>query len=147
MAMSERPYLDKPEILEYPTETWAAQDMRKCDVFLFAARHAPGATDAQHFRERAAFFHEAALSHLYRFESRTLARPRVLLLSYGFMFATADALPVAVAGDVSLALTEFPPTQSFRPQKEIAFARAKQIALGLAAGILIVGGALLLTLI
>ena len=29
MVDSEYPYLEKPEILEYPTETWAAQDMRR----------------------------------------------------------------------------------------------------------------------
>ena len=29
MADHEYPYLDKPEILEFPTETWAAQDIRK----------------------------------------------------------------------------------------------------------------------
>ena len=38
MAEHERPYLDHPERLEYPTETWAAQDMRKAAVFEFAAR-------------------------------------------------------------------------------------------------------------
>ena len=30
---NEYPYLDKPEKLEFPTETWAAQDIRKSDVF------------------------------------------------------------------------------------------------------------------
>ncbi len=39
MCAHERPYLDAPEQLEYPTETWAAQDIRKAAVFEFAARH------------------------------------------------------------------------------------------------------------
>ena len=39
MCAHERPYLDTPEQLEYPTETWAAQDIRKAAVFEFAARH------------------------------------------------------------------------------------------------------------
>ncbi len=33
MAEHETPYLDRREELEFPTETWAAQDMRKSDVF------------------------------------------------------------------------------------------------------------------
>ena len=41
MADHEVPTLSRPEILEYPNETWAAQDMRKCEVFQFAAKHAP----------------------------------------------------------------------------------------------------------
>ena len=39
MAEHEYPFLDKPEKLEFPTETWAAQDMRKVEVFQWAARH------------------------------------------------------------------------------------------------------------
>ena len=40
------PVLDKPEMLEFPNETWAAQDMRKSEVFKFAAvRRAPNASD------------------------------------------------------------------------------------------------------
>ena len=40
MAANEYPYLDKPDELEYPNETWAAQDVRKSEVFDFAALHA-----------------------------------------------------------------------------------------------------------
>ncbi len=44
MAEHEYPYLDRPEILEYPTETWPAQDMRKSEVFdlAYAARYRVG---------------------------------------------------------------------------------------------------------
>ncbi|HTM05392.1 MAG TPA: hypothetical protein VL173_17910, partial [Vicinamibacterales bacterium] len=42
MAQHERPYLDHPEMLEFPTETWAAQDVRKSEVFDAAAPHATG---------------------------------------------------------------------------------------------------------
>ena len=39
MVEKERPYLDRPEDLEYPTEAWAAQEFRKANIFLLAARH------------------------------------------------------------------------------------------------------------
>ena len=126
MAAHEYPYLERPDVLEYPTETWAAQDMRKCDVFLQAARYTEPA-ESTAFRERAEHFHKAALDFLYKFESRTLARPRVLLLSYGYMLAAQRAGRLAAA-QAPIVSDRFPPPQSFTPQKQIAFARAKRLA-------------------
>src|SRR5205085_11458997 len=83
MADNEYPYLSKPERLEYPTETWAAQDMRKSEVFLWAARHAAAPQRAL-FLERARYFHEYATGALTAMPTRTLARPVVLLLSFGY---------------------------------------------------------------
>lgn len=131
----EYPYLERPEILEYPTETWAAQDMRKCDVFLFAERHAEPA-DASRFRVRAAYFHDAALEFLLRFDSRTLARPRVLLLSYGFMLSTATSRGLEPAAVPRIDYQAGPP-QSFVPQKQIAFARARRLAIVLAIALIV----------
>ena len=37
MCEHEQPYLDKPEILEYPNHTWAAQDIRKANVLYMAS--------------------------------------------------------------------------------------------------------------
>ena len=39
MAENEYPFLEKPEKLEYHNETWAAQDIRKCNVLLFASKY------------------------------------------------------------------------------------------------------------
>ena len=60
MADHEYPYLEKPEILEYPTETWAAQDMRKSDVFMLAALHSSN-SERSMYLERAEFFFRASL--------------------------------------------------------------------------------------
>ena len=38
MAVHEYLYLDLPEILEHPTETWDAQDVRKSEVFAYCSR-------------------------------------------------------------------------------------------------------------
>lgn len=89
MAVHEYPYLEKPEILEYPTETWAAQDMRKCEVFLFAACHASGDERAR-LLDRADHFFDASVSTLGRHETRTCTRPLVLLLSNGPMYLGFD---------------------------------------------------------
>jgi hypothetical protein len=133
MADRERPYLDNPAILEYPTETWAAQDIRKGEVFTFAAQLA-GAGDRARFLERAAFFFNASLATLVDSPTRALARPIVLLLSNGFMGAgrrppQLRPVPASEAGDYGR-------PEPFTPQKTIAKARLRQTAV--AAMILIV---------
>ena len=45
MADHEYPFLEKPAILEYPTETWPAQDMRKSEIFEAAAARRGFTTD------------------------------------------------------------------------------------------------------
>ncbi|WP_414828056.1 hypothetical protein [Alteromonas sp. H39] len=40
MAQNEQPYLTTPDILEYPNDTWTAQDLRKVNVLLLANYYA-----------------------------------------------------------------------------------------------------------
>src|SRR6185295_12063772 len=77
MAEHEYPYLDKPERLEFPTETWAAQDIRKSEVFTCAAQFVD-TVDRSRFVERAEFFFDASLAALIDSPTRSLARPIVL---------------------------------------------------------------------
>ena len=44
MAMHEYAYLDKPEILEFPNQTWSGQDLRKICILRFAANFLGEAT-------------------------------------------------------------------------------------------------------
>src|SRR4029079_4657263 len=129
MAAHEYPYLDKPEILEYPTETWAAQDIRKSDVFAYAAQHARG-DEREQFLERAAFFFDASVSTLERLETRTLRRRFVLLLSKGGLHlsrhAVGEAPDAAIDGGFGHAVR-------FVPQKEAAERRLLSGAAGLPA--------------
>ena len=134
MAAHEYPYLEKPEILEYPTETWAAQDVRKSDVFSYAAQHAKG-EQREGFIERAAFFFDASLSRLERSETRTLARPVVLLLTNGLMHLSDDAVAEAPGGETE---PRFDRPVPFVPQKEAAKRRLLQGAAGVAAVLLVV---------
>lgn len=86
MALHERPYLNHPEALEYPTETWVAQEFRKADVLVRAARHVGG--DArQHWLARADEFFAYALRELPTFPSRTFCRPVVLCMTNGWAHA------------------------------------------------------------
>jgi len=123
MARHEYPYLEKPEILEYPTETWAAQDMRKCEVFHFASRHALGA-ERQTFRERAEFFYRYSVKTLAAMPTRHYCRPLALLLGSGFSYegfrGSLDPAPLPGVHPNS-----WPPKAVFIPQRQQAIRRAK----------------------
>lgn len=128
MVENEYPYLDRPEKLEYPNETWAAQDMRKCEVFQYAGRLASGATQ-ERFYERAAFFFRTSVDTLARWKTRTLTRPVVLMLAFGWSRAayTSASPPSPLVPLPSIA--EFGEPIEFRPQKEVAIRNMKVIAL------------------
>ncbi|HEY1186044.1 MAG TPA: hypothetical protein VGE74_00245 [Gemmata sp.] len=132
MAEHEVPTLSRPEVLEYPNETWAAQDMRKSEVFKFAAKHAAGAEKVR-FLERSEFFFRDSVSRLLAFETRTLARPVVLLLTFGLMHAHFQKHPEESAPLPKVEVSDFGRPEVFVPQKVIAKKRAKLLAAGGAA--------------
>jgi hypothetical protein len=139
MAVHERPYLDVPGELEYPTETWAAQDIRKCDVLLFASLHARDDTERQSFRRRATFFFDAAVTSLAGMATRTLARPVVILLSNGVRMAWFVEHPEASLPPAETSPVELGGPAAFVPQRQRAVARAKWLAGLVAAAALAVG--------
>jgi exo-rhamnogalacturonan lyase-like protein len=130
MSRCERPYLDRPEALEFPNETWAAQDIRKSDVLLFAAKHARGDRRAR-FIERSRFFFDYAVSTLAATPHRTRTRPTVLALTNGFLqgfflrHPDEEASAPGSPGDC-------PPPLRFEPQKAQARRRAVWAAMGAA---------------
>jgi hypothetical protein len=133
MAVHEYPYLEKPEILLYPTETWPAQDVRKSDVFYLAAAHAGGA-ERDRFIERARFFFRYSVTTLSGMATRSLARPQVIMLSSGLAHAWFSRHP-DFALPVPPRTVDFGCPQEFVPQKIRAIRRAKILAVagGLAA--------------
>ena len=92
MAERERPILDVPDDLEYPNETWAAQDIRKSDVFRFAALHSRG-DERERFRERGEHFFRSSTESLDGFDTKTYTRPVILMMHYGLMQSWFDHHP------------------------------------------------------
>jgi hypothetical protein len=86
MAEHERPYFDRPEELEFPTETWAAQELRKANVLRYAAGHADEPLRGR-LLARGTELADRAWSDLLRFESRGVARAVAILMREG----TVDA--------------------------------------------------------
>src|SRR5262249_28186624 len=82
MLDNERPYFDHPEALEFPTETWAAQEFRKANVLRLAAALAQPALRSR-FLGRALELSERAWSDLLRFESCFSARAFAILMIEG----------------------------------------------------------------
>lgn len=116
MAENEYPFLEKPVLLEYPTETWVAQDMRKSEVFKFAAKHAAGEERAR-FLERSEFFFRYVTTTLMGMKTRTLARPVVIMLSNGFMHAYFQKHPDVAAPLPRVNPPDFGEPEIFVPQK------------------------------
>lgn len=84
MRVNEYPYLEKPEILEYPNETWAAQDLRKSVIFFHAARY--GSSDRREaFLGKGRFFFDRARAELQMHETSRFARPLALMLQNGWV--------------------------------------------------------------
>jgi len=135
MGAHEYPYLQKPEILEYPTETWAAQDMRKCEVLDLAAKYAETSEERGRFVERARYFFTQSVETLHQWPTKTWTRPVVLMLSYGYAHlwheANREALPLLPP----VGAVDFGDPAHFEPQKTIAIRRAKMLiaAAGVAA--------------
>jgi hypothetical protein len=78
MTEHEQPYFDHPEKMDYPTETWAAQDFRKANVLRLAAAHADEPLRAR-LLQRGDELAERAWIDLLRFPSRSVARSLAIL--------------------------------------------------------------------
>ncbi len=126
-AEHESPYLDRPEVLEFPTETWAAQDLRKAEVFDLAALHAKSPGERERFRERARFFFRDGVERLGGMPTRSLCRPVVILLGCGSSRAWHEERPEATAPRGPRGI-DFGAPRVFVPQKRRALRRLAWLA-------------------
>ena len=86
MSDHEVPYTQVFDRVEFPTETWPAQDIRKSNVFKYAAKYADSSS-RELFLGKAEMFFRSSVSDLLSFETSRLTRPIVLLLVNGYMQA------------------------------------------------------------
>ncbi len=126
-ARHEYPYLERPEILDFPTETWAAQDMRKSEMFRGLARYTGGDERAL-LLERARFFFDVSLRQLERLETRSFCRPLVLLLVLGHGQAWFDRRPLLDEPAAESPPGDWGEPPRFVPQKQRAIRRAAMLA-------------------
>lgn len=81
MDKRERPYMEVLDRVLIPTETWPAQDIRKCHVFDLAAAQSDGLMSAR-FAERAAFYFDRCIDDLLSFPTAKLTRPMVIVAGH-----------------------------------------------------------------
>lgn len=77
MAQHEQPSLEAAE-LEYPNDTWVAQDIRKVEIF-FAA-YCLATVNRERYLERARYFRDYVLSTLQASDTAHYARIQIILL-------------------------------------------------------------------
>ncbi len=134
MVDHERPYFDRPEQLEYPTETWAAQELRKANVLRLASRHA-----AEPLRTRLLIrgreLADRAWADWQRFESRYVTRAVAILMTEGMRdadFRSGRDVPASSVGSQrSVERHEFGSPVAFQSQRDRVLAwvrRAKRWA-------------------
>lgn len=84
MALNERRTLDRPEELQYPTEAWAVQDLRKANVLRIAASCEDDTAQAASMRGRADLISDAAWSDLRAFgDDAQRARCLAIIMTEG----------------------------------------------------------------
>ena len=76
MLTHEQPYLDTPDVLEFPNDTWTAQELRKTHIFSVAFYYSPDHN--QSYLDKAKYFHKYIVSRLST--SPELSYSRVLAL-------------------------------------------------------------------
>jgi hypothetical protein len=97
MAANDLFALDHPEQLEFPTETWAAHELRKGNV-LYAAAQIWTTTQGEYFRRRACEIMDRAWATLMAFESRCCTRPLAVVLQQAYIeqfFLSFEGVPGA----------------------------------------------------
>lgn len=90
MTKYEQPYLLTPEKLDYPNETWAAQDFRKTVVFLKSLKYCADNQLREIFQNKAAFFQIESFKYLNTYKSSNLTRPIILLLQNAFVLESSE---------------------------------------------------------
>jgi hypothetical protein len=125
MLEHEEPYFAHPEKLEYPTETWAAQEFRKANVLRLAAAHADEPLRPRLLR-RADELAERAWDDLHRRRPSVTARARAILFVEGTRddhFRSRGVTPAPAPPGTH----DFGRPEPFVPQRRRVLARLKSL--------------------
>jgi hypothetical protein len=127
MADHEYPYLDRPEQLEFPTSTWAGQELRKVNAFLYAARYAPPGEGRRYLGKAEAFFAKAR-DYLAAAPDPDTVRNLALILGQEPLLRHCREAGDAWELGLPWVTEKFPPKRTFVPQKAQAKRNLKATA-------------------
>jgi hypothetical protein len=125
MLGHEEPYFDHPEKLEYPTETWAAQEFRKANVLRLAAAHAEESLRPR-LLHRADELARRGWEDLMRFQPAATARSRAILFSEGVREQYFRAFGVEPA-PAPAGTFDFGRPEAFVPQRQRVLSRLRSV--------------------
>src|SRR5208337_2266439 len=111
--------------LEFPTETWAAQDLRKANVLRLAAAHGEDPLRTGLLR-RATELADRSWSDLLRFESRATTRPLAIVMTEGLRDAYFRSSGVSSVPPAS-SDPEFGTPEAFVPQRRRVMNQLKTV--------------------
>lgn len=114
MVAHEIPYQQVIHKVKIPTETWPAQDIRKSNVFKFAAKYSEGLL-RDTFLQKSDEFFQASVRDLRSYATSHLTRPIALLLVNGYMHASFATHPDQ-SGVLLKECPDFGNPQPFSPQ-------------------------------
>ncbi|HVK98675.1 MAG TPA: hypothetical protein VM553_02640 [Dongiaceae bacterium] len=80
IADNDTPYLQHADKLDYPNDTWTAQDIRKANILYFASAHAPQQIRRQQLRARADYFYQYVCQQLFTSDTRHFSRILAILM-------------------------------------------------------------------
>ncbi len=86
MLKNEVPYKQMFHVVEIPSTTWPAHDVRKSAIFDYAYKYSNGSIKDE-FLEKSDYFYDMAITDVLSFndESVTFIRPLAILMNYGVM--------------------------------------------------------------
>jgi hypothetical protein len=85
MNKNENLYLENADQLEYPNETWAAQDIRKGIIFYLSAQYLDEKNRVESL-DKAKYFFKESLKVLNNFSTKVYTRPIAILLVNWFVY-------------------------------------------------------------
>ena len=125
MVENEYPYLQKPEILEFPNHTWTAQDIRKVNILLFAQYYSPSGASAYSAKARELYGY--IVENLSQEKTRSYTRILAILMQNHGAIAYFDKLDQK---------PDFKPIQDYHPlRKNTSFVVIKNALLAIISAI------------
>ncbi|WP_417737603.1 hypothetical protein [Rosistilla oblonga] len=126
MVKHERPTLSEPDKLQYPNETWAAQDMRKWHVLQHATLYQSDRERRKAYQTKADYFFDDVCATLTESPTKSLCRPVVLMLNFGWQRGWFKSNPDALRLQAPVS-GDFGWHAEFVPQRTIAVRRFKRL--------------------
>ncbi|WP_146531384.1 glycoside hydrolase family protein [Novipirellula artificiosorum] len=119
MLENESLYLDAPEQLEFPTETWAAQDLRKGTTLMLIGHSVVGGEEGEKMFARGRDLFGTAWAQLQTFNTRDFTRPLAIALQQLPIFQYASSIGSRLqTSEGTTSSSSWQPKQIFRSQKQ-----------------------------